>query len=255
MKKYILILVCSLSVNMFSQEGIKADVLSEIAENDVSDLFTLSEFRIENSERVVGRPEPLGYIGENFQRFYIKFLSVIQNPEKPLEYFVYGKTRVKNNICPFQGRIVIDKAIVFSGGEFPSIDNGAISGTYLFYEDSDYSGTGYFEGNFGSFFYFNKDGDIVYDALMWGIDGYENNQFEGTWTSYHSDNSKKCNWGDFRIPNSRDLDSGAGEFGPSEKYSEFGWESYRLAYIYSSNYPGVEEARKKEKEKWWIDYE
>jgi hypothetical protein len=36
----------------------------------------------------------LGFIGENYQRFHIHFISIIQNPLNPYEYFAYGKTKV-----------------------------------------------------------------------------------------------------------------------------------------------------------------
>lgn len=37
----------------------------------------------------------------------------------------------------------------------------------------------------------------------------------------------KCNWGDCRIPDSSDLDIGAGEFVPAEEYIDSGWQLLR----------------------------
>ncbi len=59
-------------------------------------------------------------------------------------------------------------------------------------------------------------------------DGFSNNQFTGSWTSYKTNASKKCNWGDYRIPECGDLDIGAGEFIVNEKYIKNGWTSYML---------------------------
>ena len=90
---------------------------------------------------------------------------------------------------------------------------------------------------------------------MFVADGFQNNQFQGTWTSYKTAISKKCNWGDYRIPEcnwKNGCDQGAGEFSINEKYSKNGWENYRLAWSYYPDKPEVIEARKKEKEKWWI---
>jgi hypothetical protein len=36
---------------------------------------------------------------------------------------------------------------------------------------------------------------------------------------------KRCNWGDFRIPNSGDLDGGAAGFSPW-KHKENGWQDF-----------------------------
>ena len=80
---------------------------SEIQQFDISDLWTIKILETRNDTFVIERPEPLGYIGNSCQRFYIHFLSVIKNPNKGFEYFVYGKSKVKSNICSFQGFITI----------------------------------------------------------------------------------------------------------------------------------------------------
>jgi len=94
---------------------------------------------------------------------------------------------------------------------------------------------------------------LQYDALSWAADGFENNQFEGSWTDYKTGVIKKCNWGDYRIPDSRKLDTGAAEFGVDQQYYDFGWKYYNLAWGYSLDKPGVKEARERETEKWWIE--
>jgi len=218
------------------------DFLEQIQEYDVSDLWTTNHIHPEGDSTTIDRPEPLGYIGDQFQRLYIHFISVIQNSHNPLEYFVYGKTRVKTNICRFQGRITIEEAFLYTEGDIPGIDQGYVQGTYTFFEDPEQSGTGIFEGNFRTDFYFDDKGTIQYDALMIIADGYRNNQFEGTWTSYRSGTVKECNWGDYRIPEGRGLDVGAGNFSPAEKYNKNGWESYRSPW---------EKSPKGQVEPWW----
>lgn len=72
----------------------------------------------------------------------------------------------------------------------------------------------------------NKKLDGLY---LFVADGFSNCQYEGTWTtSYKTNKIKRCNWGDYRIPNSSDLDEGCGEFIPQKKYARFGWENYIL---------------------------
>src|SRR5690348_17215575 len=68
---------------------------------------------------------------------------------------------------------------------------------------------------------------------------FQNNQFEGTWTSYKTGNSKKCNCVDYRLPDSRGLDIGAGEFSPWDKYEEYGWQNYSQAWGHYTDKPEV----------------
>jgi hypothetical protein len=245
MKQIFIIIGWLLSGFVYGQETKTTDFLTEITKHDISDLWTLKKFRteFENDTSWIERMEPLGYIRENYQRFYIHFSSVIQNPNNGLEYFVYGKTRVKTNICSFQGLIKIKEAKTYNDNEIPSIKQGFVRGNYEFYEDSDQKGTGILKGKFRTDFYVDKNGQIKYNSLMFIADGFENNQFEGTWTSYKSYDSK--------IPDSKDLDCGASEFGVSEKYVSNGWLTYMVANGIGTDLNG--EMKKAENEKWWID--
>ena len=235
-------------------QEIKTSNFSEkIKKYDISDLWTLDKFQIENDTITVDRPEPLGYIGDNFQRFQIHFISAIKNPDNKLQYFIYGKTKVKENICTFQGTITIKKAQIYDEGDFSTLKQGFVKGQYAFYEDPDQKGSGILKGKFQTNFYINEKGEIKYDALMFVADGFSNNQFEGTWTSYKTGNSKKCNWGDYRIPDSGDLDVGTAEFSPSGRYVKNGWQNYIPSWGYSPDNSESIEAKKKEKKKWWIE--
>lgn len=256
MRDYIFLIGLLISVQIFGQENNKeTDFLSEIKKQDISDLFSLDKFNIENDTVVVERQQPLGYIGNNFQRLHIRFISVIKNPSYPTEYLVYGKSKVINNICSFQGKLTIEKSKLYASNEYPGLNEGYVNGTYEFYEDPDQKGTGIFKGRFITYFYLNEKNVFKYNALMWGADGYENNQFEGTWTNYKSEDSKKCNWGDYRIPDSKNLDCGVGEFSVSDKYVSNGWIGYMISNGASPDRMNIEGAKKGEKEKWWIDKE
>ncbi len=239
----------------FGQETKTIDFLGDSKRFDFSNLWTLEKIKciVENDTTMFDRPEPLGFIGEDYQRFFIHFISVIQNPKNSLEYFVYGKSKVKNNICSFQGLITITKAQIYEKGDFPAFKQGFVTGKYEFYEDPDQNETGIFKGAFQTNFYIDQKGKLKYDALMAVADGFDNNQFEGTWTNYKKTVTRTCNWGDFRIPNSQKLDCGAGEFGPTDEYLKNGWENYRAIMSGSSDDKKINEAIKKENLKWWID--
>lgn len=197
------------------------------------------------------RSSILGFIGSDYQRFRIVFISVIKNNDNPSQYFVYGKSMVKGNVCDFQGTITIREAtFITDDPEYENVKHGDIKGDYLFYEDPQQKHVGLFKGKFISSFYIDKHNKLVYDDLMGDADGYCNNMYTGTWSGYNSKTSKPCNWGDYRIPDSGDLDIGAGEFAPSEKYLPNGWLTYKQAYCCGDS-PEAENAKKIETAVWW----
>lgn len=219
---------------------VKTTIPREILQANVSPLFT----QISNSG-------VMGFIGKEYQRLRIKFISVIRNNDSPDQYFVYGKSMVKENVCEFQGVITIRKVEYFPPDpEFKDTKQGALRGDYVFNENPLQKHAGQFKGTFQTNFYIDKDGKILYDDLMGSADGFSNNLFTGTWTSFTTKASRPCNWGDYRIPDSGDLDNGAGEFHPSEKYIANGWRTYCQAF---DGIPGPESeaAKKIEHAEWW----
>lgn len=197
-----------------------------------------------------------GFIGDDYQRLYIKIISVKKDTERLDTYFVSGKSMVKNNICDFNGTITITNARVYKKMRWGIDDEyknkgikkqGIIIAKYNFQEDKTQNHVGVFEGVLSANWYMDKDWEIQYDDIEFESDGYSNNQFVGTWKGYESKTVKNANWGDYRIPLSGDLDGGAGEFSPIDKYLKFGWQNYRDAYFNNNN----EKARKEEHREWW----
>lgn len=198
-----------------------------------------------------------GFIGNNYQRLRIKFITVTKSQSLSNTYLVYGKSMVKKNICEFRGAISISsirKYKTMSYGVDDEYKNKGIkgqyviSGSYNFSEDTTQAHSGIFKGHFQSNFYLNKNNKVQYDDISQAADAYTNNQFVGEWIGYKSKLIKTCNWGDFRVPNSGDLDMGAGEFSPYDKYLPFGWQSrrdYSISNFNDKNAKHVEEA------KWW----
>jgi len=80
-------------------------------------------------------------------------------------------------------------------------------------------------------------------------DGYYNNQCKAAWTSYKTRKSKKCNWGDFRMPDSEELDQGTGDVSINEKFIKFGWETFVKAYL--GNHEEQKKALEIENKAWW----
>ncbi|MDP4208040.1 MAG: hypothetical protein Q8928_04415 [Bacteroidota bacterium] len=202
------------------------------------------------------RPDPLGYIDTNFRRFQIHFTSFEKSKTNPYEYVINGKTKVSDNVCSFIGTITIiaaeyDTSDLMKLIGFPTYRGGSITSQVLIYEDKMHSGSGIIKGKLTTDIYINDNGTICYQALMLVADGFCNNQFEGNWTSYKTGEKKKCNWGDFRIPYSKDLDGGTCEFSVEPKYVNNGWTTYEQAWGHSPDTTIVKFARQKEMEQWW----
>ena len=160
---------------------------------------------------------------------------------------------VKNVIRPFSGTMKITKTSSSRAGELEDDykaeqvkEAGYVFGEYHFAEDAKQTSTGKFDGVFVTYWIVDKNGRFLYDEVMMGADGYLNNQFAGTWTSYRNKASKPASWGDSRIPVAGDLDIGAGEFSPDEKYLRNGWQGYRDAYVGQNKRALAEERRQ-----WW----
>ena len=196
-----------------------------------------------------------GFIGDDYQRLRIKILSAAKSKNSPDTYLVSGKSMVKNNVCDFSGTIKITSAKIFKNMHWGVDDEyknagikrqGIILAEYRFAEDKSQTHSGVFQGTLSTGWYIDKNGKLQYDDIESNSDGYRNNQFLGTWKSYKNKSSKNANWGDYRIPFSGDLDIGAGEFSPMDKYLQFGWQIYRDAYFGNDK-----QARFEEEKIWW----
>ncbi|MEA4937246.1 MAG: hypothetical protein VB102_11490 [Paludibacter sp.] len=196
-----------------------------------------------------------GIIGENYQRIRIKILHVTRQKANNNVFEVTGKSMVKNNICDFHGTITINSIRVYKVMHWGVDDvyknkgikqQGLLIAEYHFEEDINQTHSGTFEGTLYTSWFIDKLGKLKYDRIEKSSDNYRNNQFIGTWTEYKTEKKKVCNWADYRVPNGGDLDIGAGEFSPDDKYLKFGWQTYRDAY-----FNGNKSARQVEEKQWW----
>lgn len=178
------------------------------------------------------RPEPLGFRGRNFQRFYIHFDTVYK--VSSTIYQVEARSRCKDEYCGIKGQIIIDSVMssiyndkIATDWREDFFENLTEHGTiHAHYEMTAYISAKPIAHLFGhsSYSYLVHNDSIYYDALEIVADGYENNQYKGKWVYLATKDTLSCNWGDFRIPESRYLDVGCGEFIPIEKYYDYGWK-------------------------------
>ncbi|HUO98886.1 MAG TPA: hypothetical protein VMU01_09465 [Rhizomicrobium sp.] len=180
--------------------------------------------------------EFLGFIGPNYQRLRIQFGSIKQDDKNPLLYHVTGTSQVKQNKCDFEGTITLVQITDIDKGseDFEPYkdshprDVGTARGRYEFRENPKQKNSGVFSGEMRVDWFLSEDGTLVTDDVMAGADGYRNNQYKGTWTSYAPGaKSKTASWGEYRIPESGDLDWGAAEFMPNPAFKHNGWDDYK----------------------------
>lgn len=172
----------------------------------------------------------LGFIAPNYKRMNIEFNRITKKDAKT--YQVEGQSTVNTNTCEFSGLITITKiqeepeAKVRDEGlkDMEIQGRGTMTANYEFKEQQKEKVCGIFKGQMTLNWYIDKEGELEYDDLEEGeSDKFKNNQYKGTWTAYGEKTGKKANWGEYRIPDSGDLDNGAGEFSVNPKYKDNGW--------------------------------
>ncbi len=196
--------------------------------------------------RVLLQNDLLGYIG-NGQRLYMHFDTIYKDPANPHCYHVAGASKVKQNLCRFTGRIDLHS---FAPNEEldPHMKRFCLKAQYRLNEEAGQQGSGFFAGRLTSYFFIYQD-TVYYDTIEDGMDGYNNNQFEGHWTSYRTKTSKKANFGVARIPDSRDLDVGSAEFHVDPKKQHLGWQNYTKTFKMDT--PEGQKAQAEEDREWW----
>jgi hypothetical protein len=182
------------------------------------------------------RSQFLGFIGSDYERLRIVFTKIEQSDRTRGIFHVSGYSIVKGGRCDFSGSITIRKIIIeppfnYSDDERPEmagrVAEGKFIASYRLEETPSQKNAGAFSGSMEMDWYTDHRGQIKYDDLDIESDGYSNNQYTGIWTAYaRPDLHKTANWGEYRIPNSGDLDVGAGGFYPDEKYKHNGWDDY-----------------------------
>ncbi|MDO7874400.1 hypothetical protein Q5H93_06620 [Hymenobacter sp. ASUV-10] len=231
------------------------DYRAALKTQNLSRLWHADRLTFYGATGTVAFPEPLGFIGKDYQRFYLHYTSVQQDPANPLVYRVAGKTRVKSNVCAFTGTLTIVKALRYNApnANEPQFREGELTCRVELAENRAQPGSGTIRGTLTTYFYLDKQGQARYNTLEAQADGWGNNQCVATWTSYATGQAKPCHWGDYRIAESGTLDIGAGEFSINDKYVQNGWQTYQQALLTSDSPhdPAGQRAKAEERRQWW----
>ena len=213
------------------------NILPQFVEYDFSSIW-LTENREQN-----------GILGKNFQRIQFHFSKITKSPSDFMVYLVEGKSKVNNNICSFKGEIKLMKWLLYDYCDNPDFDKcGSLFAYYTFYEDSTDNHSGVFTGIVESSVHVDKtQKKVLLDESSYIADGYWNNTFVGIWTNYKTQQSKKCIWGNYRLPFSHSFDCGDGEMIVCDEYVKNGWQTFNN----HSEYIEVDNGKWELKNKWW----
>jgi hypothetical protein len=201
------------------------------ADQDVTAVYVAKDF----SQLLLPKSEFLGFIGSDYQRLFIRYFSIAQDKKNPALYRVEGSAEAAGTRCGLAGTIKAGKIVKLAQMHWGVDDEykdkglkaeGAFKAQYELRENCPGGHAGIFSGEMQLDWYIDHEGRLLYDNIEDYSDGYSNNQYKGTWTPYGSEEHKTANWGEYRMPNSGDLDSGAARFSPREKYCSHGWSGY-----------------------------
>ena len=173
------------------------------------------------------RTKFLGYIGADYHRLHINFSNV--KKASHTKYIVSGEYIISAEAHPFNGEIQITKIRKYTNLNYGVDDfmKGKINAQGIALASYFLKGDGGFQakGQMLIKWYIDSDKRLAYDDISEDEDMYANNLFCGE-CKVGKAQIKPCAWGHYRIPNSGDLDIGAGEFSPSQKYINNGWSDF-----------------------------
>ena len=192
------------------------------AKQDKFDDFDFSNILADKSVKF------LGYIGADYHRLHINFDSIKKISRS--KYIVSGNYKITGEARPFNGEIQISEIRKYTNFNYDVDDfmkgkinaQGIALATYSLKGETEKFQA---KGCMLTRWYIDNDKKLLYDDISEDEDLYANNLFCGE-CKVGKVQIKPCAWGHYRIPNSSDLDIGAGEFSPNPKYLGNGWSDF-----------------------------
>lgn len=236
LKNFIAVILFILGFSVFGQSKLPVCTLESLIDQVLLDEVNYKEVNHDlNLTKALSYNKVafLGFIGTKKKRLTVSFEKIQLKEADPKCYVVEGHTTVLNtNSRKFKGEFNVMRHYVFLEPVDDDVDEsegneyGFSILKYSLSENQKLSSTGVFSGDLMIVWHKDAKNQINYYLPYEGYDSSRNFQFLGSWTSYRTNKSSLCCWGIYRIPCSGDLDIGAAEFSPNEKYLQYGWQSY-----------------------------
>jgi hypothetical protein len=240
-----------------SLSGLKNELPKSLNYDYGSIWLTENNTRLRGINTHKNRPQN-GVIGINYQRIEMYIGKAVRSKDMADTYLVTGKSKVNDSICDFLGEIRLtnlfyidcddDSAPADRPKQANSPKCAVLFAEYLFYENSAQNNTGVFSGTMECSVRTHKT-KMLLDESMYFADSYSNRTFVGTWTDYKTKVSKKCIWGDHRLPFTPGFDCGDGEMAVCKEYVKYGWQPYQDG---SESAWNEKEQKYDIKDKWWL---
>lgn len=210
----------------FSKEFISLQI-KNIEDNAINVIDSIEHYKFDTSTLFsTGDYEQNGVLGKNYQRIRIYIAKAERVDSDSIIFQIEGKSNVNDNICDFKGKMTILSIYKFMANRiYPG--QGVLFARYEFFESKDQYHSGVFRGTFNATIKIDEKRKSVTldERLSRGI-LYNNRTYVGVWTSYASNTSQKCIWGDYRLPFTFDFDCGATAMSVCERYIKNGWETF-----------------------------
>lgn len=201
--------------------------------SEATDLTLKYSKQFDFSTLLKPKTEFLGYIEPKYQRLYIKFDSIQKSHSNASIYYINGSATKNQTTCHFSGELAVLKILKYPQMHYGVDDElkdtgmkaqGELIGNYELKPDRKEKSCGTFSGKMKLFWYVDKNSQIQYDDIESSYsDAFKNNQYQGFWRLSVGDQKRAANWGEYRIPDSGDLDTGAAQFSADPKYKSQGW--------------------------------
>lgn len=193
-------------------------------------LFNSEQFTYENidSESYYKETSFNGILGDKYTRIEIFIHPEVERIDS-LTFTVNGKTKVGKNICDFIGEIFIEHIYkVWERANDPDSPNYYVMVcNYLFTEDKEQFGTGFFKGTYGVYCYIDEANKKVCLDIDAGGGELNNRNYVGIWQNYKTKALKRCIWGEYRLPYTFDFDIGDEDMHVNPKYNSPEWEQWQ----------------------------
>lgn len=182
MEKFQLSIFLIISQITFGQTKLcRTDILNGIEIKQINLIDNLNQLDFSKLWLETDNEVIFGIIGKEHQRLLIKFLTIEKNVKKHNEYIVYGKYKVKENVCDFGGKITLTNILEISSENYGVDDEykesqirlqGLLTAKYEFFENKNQNHSGYFTGITKTLFYIDKNEIVKYNDIGIESDGY-----------------------------------------------------------------------------------
>jgi hypothetical protein len=229
----VILIFPSLSCAQSFADSLREEVLAGVHVQSKNELSRFRSYNFATVWKFGMTHEYDGFASDSMTRVRLKFCSLRR--KSPTIYAAKGFFLYNGRMSSFQGELTLTNVALINpydeGCEDPyPIERIRAEGIVVANFRFTLSDSSYLAGTSSGEWWVDSIDHLHANYRGDCADGFVNNQFAGTYYCSSTRQNLIIAWGDFRIPFSRDLDIGVGEFSPNPKYADQGWQSYLDAF-------------------------